>query len=54
MLNDTYYIPLWHNELCFNLPNKSKLIIKCIPELPEHIYFDHNNNCTYKFIYHPI
>lgn len=44
----TYYIPLWHKELVFE-----NLIVKNIPELPEHILIDEENNLHY-FIQMPI
>jgi hypothetical protein len=37
---NTYYVPLWHNELEFD----GDIIVKCIPELPENIIIDENNN----------
>jgi hypothetical protein len=41
-----YYIPLWHNELILqdkiNISNE--IIVKCIPDLPENIEIDENNN----------
>jgi len=44
----TYYIPLWHTELYYNLgetDNKSvDLIVRCIPTIPPHIYIDANND----------
>jgi hypothetical protein len=36
----TYYVPLWHNELEFD----GDIIVKCIPDLPENIIIDENNN----------
>lgn len=54
-----YYVPLWHTEIYYNMnrhhnetnqhqQNKKKqereLIVKCIPNLPEHIYIDEINN----------
>jgi hypothetical protein len=36
----TYCIPLWHSELHF----EEDIIIKCIPELPENIEIDDDNN----------
>jgi hypothetical protein len=46
--NKTYYIPLWHTELYYNLgetDNKSvDLIVRCIPTIPSHIYIDANND----------
>lgn len=38
-----YYIPLWHDEVTYELDYYS-LIIKCIPDLPPHIYIDEDNN----------
>ena len=45
-----YYVPLWHTELYYDLnrsiDNKKQreLVVKCIPNLPEHIYIDEINN----------
>lgn len=41
--DDMFYVPLWHEELTFDLSYGS-LEIKCIPELPDHISLDNNNN----------
>jgi hypothetical protein len=49
---NTYYVPLWHTEIYYNInhPNENcddqerELIVKCIPSLPEHIYIDEINN----------
>jgi len=38
--NKTYLVPLWHSELEFD----TDIIVKCIPELPENITIDENNN----------
>ena len=38
-LGETYYIPLWHDELRYD-----SLVVKCIPDLPLHVSIDHNNN----------
>ena len=38
-LGETYYIPLWHDELRYE-----SLVVKCIPDLPPHVLIDHNNN----------
>ena len=38
-----YYIPLWHDEVYYN-HNNNQLVVKCIPELPENISLDNNNN----------
>ena len=40
-----YYVPLWHDEVYFeDKTQKNDLIIKCIPDIPEHISVDENNN----------
>jgi hypothetical protein len=41
---NTYYIPLWHNELYYELEDKKELIVKCIPELEKNIFIDHLND----------
>jgi hypothetical protein len=41
--NENYYIPLWHNELHYK-HNEEVLIIKNIPELPNNMCIDNNNN----------
>ena len=41
--NDTFYIPLWHDEIVYNV-NDNDIVIKCIPDLPDHIYIDDINN----------
>lgn len=45
---ERYFVPLWHNELYFDdkrVENgKDNIIVKCIPELPENISIDENNN----------
>ena len=38
-----FLIPLWHNELYYTY-NNEEIIVKCIPELPEHISIDENND----------
>uniref|UniRef100_A0A6C0CRZ8 J domain-containing protein n=1 Tax=viral metagenome TaxID=1070528 RepID=A0A6C0CRZ8_9ZZZZ len=40
---ETYYIPLWHNELEYDLPSKS-LIVRIIPNVPDNIIIDENNS----------
>jgi len=40
---EKYYVPLWHDELYYK-HNNNDLVIKCIPELPENISLDDNNN----------
>ena len=40
--NDIYYIPLWHQEITYDLSGKS-LIVKCEPSIEEHMYIDEKN-----------
>ena len=37
-----YYIPLWHSEIQFD--EDKCIIVRCEPELPEHVTIDHYNN----------
>jgi hypothetical protein len=45
----TFYVPLWHSELHYRIeptpPDSGgkQLIVKCMPELPEHMSIDSNN-----------
>lgn len=39
----TIYIPMWHSELVYEF-DKHDLIVKCIPDLPDHISIDERNN----------
>ena len=39
----TIYIPMWHSELVYEC-NNSDLVVKCIPELPDHVNIDEMNN----------
>ena len=47
-----YYVPLWHNEIVFQkekerkneINTDSEIIVKCIPELPDNVEIDENNN----------
>ena len=41
--NEIYYIPLWHNEIEYD-KDYMRLIVKCIPNIPEHVSIDDNNN----------
>lgn len=41
--DEKYYVPLWHDELYYKHKNND-LMIKCIPDLPENIELDDNNN----------
>jgi curved DNA-binding protein CbpA len=40
VIEKTFFVPLWHSELEFD----KDIIVKCIPELPENITIDENNN----------
>jgi len=44
----TFYVPLWHTELYYNLCKTETasidLIVRCIPVIPSHIYIDTNND----------
>ena len=35
---------MWHSEVVFDLDNKRELIIKCIPEIDDHLSIDSDNN----------
>jgi hypothetical protein len=39
-----YLVPLWHNELYFDGKENNDIIVFCIPDLPENIKIDENNN----------
>jgi hypothetical protein len=39
-----YYIPLWHDEISYELPANKTLFVKCVPDLPPHISIDQNND----------
>ena len=40
IIEKTFLVPLWHSELEFD----KDVIVKCIPNLPENITIDENNN----------
>lgn len=40
---ETYYVPLWHDEVYYKHKSHN-LVVKCIPELPENISLDDENN----------
>jgi hypothetical protein len=44
----TFHCPLWQKEISFDVSGND-LIIKCIPELPENITIDDNNNIIVKY-----
>jgi len=39
----TFYVPLWHSELHYRAANGKQLIVRCMPDLPEHMSIDVNN-----------
>ena len=44
----TFYVPLWHSELHYRIEatpesEGKQLIVKCMPDLPEHMSIDANN-----------
>jgi len=42
---EKYFIPLWHDEIYYkNKKNNNDIVVKCIPELPDNISLDNNNN----------
>jgi hypothetical protein len=43
-----YIVPLWHNELYFDAPDGSEIIVLCEPNLPSNISVDENNNIYYE------
>ena len=42
--NRTYYVPLWHNELVYDISGDFDLVVKCRPILMNHIDIDEYNN----------
>jgi hypothetical protein len=42
--NTLFYVPLWHDEVTYELPKDKLLVVKCIAELPEHIKIDQYNH----------
>lgn len=45
--SEKYYVPLWHHEVVYNIPSdeeNNELIVKCSPDLPDHITIDEENN----------
>ena len=45
---ELYLVPLWHNELYFDSPNGSDIIVLCQPKLPTGVNIDENNNIYYE------
>ena len=48
--NKKYYVPLWHDEIYYK-HNENELVVKCLPDLPEHISLDNNNNIVVEIDY---
>ena len=43
----TYYVPLWNAETYFdNGDDGGELVVRCIPELPDNVSIDENNNVS--------
>lgn len=40
----TYYVPLWNAETYFDGGDAGDIVVRCIPELPDNISIDENNN----------
>jgi len=49
LLGKTFYVPLWHHEVIYD-HSGNDVIVKCIPELDDHITIDNDNNihCCFK------
>ena len=43
-----YLVPLWHNELYFDAPDGSDIIVLCQPKLPIGVNIDEHNNIYYE------
>ena len=41
--DEKYYVPLWHDEVYYKHKGNN-LVIKCLPDLPENIILDNDNN----------
>jgi hypothetical protein len=39
-----FYVPLWHDEVTYDLNNDKLLVVKCVPDLPDHIKIDQYNH----------
>jgi hypothetical protein len=46
--NILYLVPLWHNEMYFDAPDGTEIIVLCKPELPEDLTIDEDNNIHIK------
>ena len=43
---ELYYVPMWHDEVTYDMQGDTakQLVVKCIPDLPQHMKVDHNNH----------
>ena len=43
---ELYYVPMWHDEVTYDMQcdTAKQLVVKCIPDLPQHMKVDHNNH----------
>jgi len=39
---EVYFVPLWHDLVYFDASG-CEIIVKCLPELPDHVTIDENN-----------
>jgi hypothetical protein len=42
--DELYLVPLWHNEVHFDAPNGTEIIVLCQPILQDNVTIDENNN----------
>lgn len=42
--DEYYYVPLWHNEVIFDISDNKQLYVSCLPILPDNITIDNYNN----------
>jgi DnaJ-class molecular chaperone len=47
--DETYLVPLWHNEICYDGKKEGEdIIVFCNPSLPENVFVDSDNNLHVK------
>ena len=42
IVGNIYFVPLWHDVVHFD-SSGAEIVVKCVPELPEHVAIDENN-----------
>ena len=42
----TFYVPLWNAETYFDNGDGGELVVRCIPDLPNNVSIDENNNVS--------